>query len=1327
MHRRTRTRATALGVGIILALGSVTGGAQAALADTGVPATVDLCAVPEPVGEYSDGIDNAEVRVLYTNPTTCLRTYRLTSDRGVSKQFSETAGDPILRTGSAVLDGMYAFALHEEKLLQRDQINTGNYNHGASIDCNPAGIPTEERVGCYITGKNWSYIWTRDLAYAADLGLAAIDPIRMRNTLDFKLSERRTDGVAGGGGLTGDLQVIQDTGTGGSYPNSTDRVSWAVGADELLKWLPSPQREDFAARSLEALKNTIDHDRQVVFNPKTGLYSGETSFLDWRQQTYPSWTYADVTHIATSESLSTNITHWAAIDLVSRLSAEAGNDADAAKYRGWADDLAQDLRDNLWLEDRQQFSAVLSNTLNLAPTERFDALATSFAVLNDIATPEQAKAAVANYPQTFTGPSVIWPQQDGPGSYHNEGVWPFVTAYVLRAAAKVGNDTSVTRQYESMLRTAAIFGSNYENMNILTTETNTRLNSEYQTWSVAGSIGMINDVMFGINAQHDGLSFAPYLTAQMRSKYLQGVDKITLSNVAYRGKTISIVLDLPNDTATKGSYHASAIKVDGAAVALDAVVPESTFNANSVVEVTLGAVSPSVGAAPISDTTNHEAIYGPKTPGFQQDPTRVAGNGGMKLDLSFAGEDKSRMTMDIIRDGELIAEGLPAADSWTDTTATASDKVSYCYSVRTEYKSSKNASQDADPKCYWGDAYERITTVQAAQFVDVIANGEPASGETSRYEDWGTNTLDTITAKMTPTTTGIYLIQAEYAKGNDLRNGVDSGIKQVTVTEDGTGDEVGSSIVFMPRTYVDPSEGGTVDNWMSRKGSTFAQVHLEAGKTYSVRIHHDPLAINMSYFEANKWHNEQTGGASNFIDIFSVSALLKKATDGDLAATIVAPKSNVDAEVGQTVTVVADLTGSNAAAQQDFTSKAFDFGDGTTKTAVITQNADGAGFFATATHTYTGAGTYLVAGTFKTANSSNTVVTHNVTVREIPTGVLAPAAPNGNAGWFKTKPTVTIAAPGSAATQARVGDGAWAPYTAPVAVAVEGASTVQARTTAASGRVGETHDVASVKVDTVAPVASGTATAAGKNASIALAATDATSGVAKVEYQLPGQSAWQVYAAPVQVELKATAQNVAVRATDVAGNTGAVVQVATGTTTAPPPASQKAGNVTITGSVRVGKTLTAKTSSWANGASLSYQWRASGKAIKGATKRTLRLTNKLRGKKLTVVVTSRLAGHTDATKTAAAKKWRVVRGKVSITGKKRVGARLTAKTSGWGPKGTKLSYRWFANGKAIKGATKKRLTLKKSQRGKRVTVRVTGKQKGFVSAKRTSKAVRIAR
>jgi hypothetical protein len=72
-----------------------------------------------------------------------------------------------------------------------------------------------------------------------------------------------------------------------------------------------------------------------------------------------------------------------------------------------------------------------------------------------------------------------------------------------------------------------------------------------------------------------------------------------------------------------------------------------------------------------------------------------------------------------------------------------------------------------------------------------------------------------------------------------------------------------------------------------------------------------------------------------------------------------------------------------------------------------------------------------------------------------------------------------------------------------------------------------------------------------------------------------------------------------------------------------------------------------------------------------------------------------------------------------ITGTAKVGKTLKAKTGAWSPK-PKLTYRWYADGKAISGATKASYKLKKAQKGKRITVKITASKAGYNTVTKTS-------
>lgn len=165
----------------------------------------------------------------------------------------------------------------------------------------------------------------------------------------------------------------------------------------------------------------------------------------------------------------------------------------------------------------------------------------------------------------------------------------------------------------------------------------------------------------------------------------------------------------------------------------------------------------------------------------------------------------------------------------------------------------------------------------------------------------------------------------------------------------------------------------------------------------------------------------------------------------------------------------------------------------------------------------------------------------------------------------------------------------------------------------------------------------------------------------------------------------------------------------------------------ITGTAKVGARVTATTGSWsATPTSYTYQWKADGKAISGATAAAYTVPAALLGKKLTVTVTAVKSGWISGTATSAAVT--VAKGDApkatrapTVGGTAKVGKKLTAAHGTWSPAATSYAYQWYANGKAISGATKSTLTLKAAQKGKKITVKVTAHRTGHKDGTATSR------
>lgn len=160
-----------------------------------------------------------------------------------------------------------------------------------------------------------------------------------------------------------------------------------------------------------------------------------------------------------------------------------------------------------------------------------------------------------------------------------------------------------------------------------------------------------------------------------------------------------------------------------------------------------------------------------------------------------------------------------------------------------------------------------------------------------------------------------------------------------------------------------------------------------------------------------------------------------------------------------------------------------------------------------------------------------------------PTTTITVPAADGEAGWHTTRPSFTLAATdgeegsGVASVEYRIAGGAWTPYTAAVEVTGEGERLVEFRATDEAGNVEEIRS-STVKVDTVVPTV--TADEAGtRTKTLTLSASDATSGVDRIEYQVGTATTWSDYSSPLSFDDVGT-HVVRYRAVDVAGNISAV-------------------------------------------------------------------------------------------------------------------------------------------------------------------------------------------
>ena len=400
------------------------------------------------------------------------------------------------QTASPLFDALFAMAQEDLSQDSVDHITDAAFDHGRPIPCR-----------CFIAGQQWPFVWTRDVSYSIDLGLWRLDPARSRASLLFKVSPPRAGPTPSG------LYVMQDTGSGGSWPISTDRVVWFLGARHML------DDRAFADTVYQALTDTLAQDRRYVFDPRIGLYRGETSFLDWREQTYPAWTAHDVVFIAQSFALSTNVLHFQALQLAADMARQRRQSAAAARYALQAQSLKEAINDRFWRPDRGLYMSYIGGPVDPDPFDAYDLLGLDLVITSGVADAQRAAQSLEHYPAWPAGSPVIWPERRGQPIYHNRAIWPFVSEYTLRAARQAGDPALIALEVRSLMRGAALNASNMENYSLLSQSTHVAGNlggpvvdSPRQLWSVAGYLDMVVRGVFGL--EDDG-RIAPELPVSL--------------------------------------------------------------------------------------------------------------------------------------------------------------------------------------------------------------------------------------------------------------------------------------------------------------------------------------------------------------------------------------------------------------------------------------------------------------------------------------------------------------------------------------------------------------------------------------------------------------------------------------------------------------------------------------------------------------------------------------------------------------------------------------------------------------------------------------------
>lgn len=698
-------------------------------------------------------------------------------------------------------------------------------------------IHTDAYGEVFYTGTAWQKVWTRDTALSNLYSLSWVFPEISYNCEREKIKVPQGTAV-----------FEQDTGTGGSYPVSTDKIITMLSVWET--YLADGNKEHLSY-FYDVCNNTIRQDLNVAFDSDAQLFRGETCGLDWRDQTYPDWTSetydSGLSAIAESKTASVNAIYYRVLEIMSKAAKVLGK-GEAAE-QAWAK-MAQDLKEKfierLWNEDMGLYAAwEYPEYMGSVLAEKTDVLGNGFALWFDIGTEEQLAQICENYPLVAYGADTVYPQKQGKLKnadkiYHNFGVWPGWDSILMVGAAYHDNKALAEEIFNSNVRGAAVSLTNKEVINYLTGE---GVESDQQLWSIAGTLAGYYRVMFGMNYDEDGIRFNPYIPSWMAGPF-------ELSNYKYRGATLTVKLSGEGDKV-------KSFKVDGVSKDIDSYV----FPVSSTGKHTIEIVMEKSGTEYKINKSDDNLVICPEM------PTMTYSNGTLRWTA------KSGLTYKLWTGKEYV--DVTGGSYKVDTS------VYGCYSLM---------AVSADGVC---SELSRPIVVSPDRITIEAESGSVSSSSliSSGYVIDNRSRSANLTLTVNIEKPGKYLLSGIYNNPGDATSGVSCAIRSVYVD----GADMGS-LVF-PEVYSDHTN----------QTSTHLSLDLEAG-THTIKVFYDTanwydrnMSLTNNNVRYNSFHLDYVGSGSQEPEVF----LLKGDADEDGEIMI------LDATYIQRVLVELDEPGPN--------------------------------------------------------------------------------------------------------------------------------------------------------------------------------------------------------------------------------------------------------------------------------------------------------------------------------------------------------------------------------------------------------------------------------
>ena len=477
---------------------------------------------------------SCQEKAIYENES-----YSMFSDRIVQGEYTGVAESPYRIVSD--LDGEEYVWEKKNDLSAYPTLETPYLIEEAAFNIGlDESINAVEPDGTLRTGLEWGGVWTRDVSYSIIHSMSYIQTEAAKTSLLCKVNSKG--------------EIIQDTGTGGAWPCSTDREIWVGAAWEIYKvtgdmeWLKTVY---------PVAKKSLEVDMRTVFEKETNLVKGESSFIDWREQSYPTW--MEPADIYDTKCLGTNMVFYIALTSAAEMGRVLGDDATAEYFEEMAARVKEGINENLWMDDLGYYAQFLGGRNDDLLYDKSETLGQALSIIWGVAEGERAKTLSENMPIVDYGAPVFWPWIPDQPPYHNQAVWPFVQSYWIHASAKAGNEQGVLHGVGAVWRAVMMYATNKENYVADTGNwRGTQINSSNMLWSLSGNLSITFKLLMGMNFGADELRFAPVVPRNLKA------DR-TVRNFRYRNSTLDVTVSGYGDSI-------KSFKLDGQQMA-EAVVP----------------------------------------------------------------------------------------------------------------------------------------------------------------------------------------------------------------------------------------------------------------------------------------------------------------------------------------------------------------------------------------------------------------------------------------------------------------------------------------------------------------------------------------------------------------------------------------------------------------------------------------------------------------------------------------------------------------------------------------------------------------------------------